>query len=160
MTSTDTWVAVSFLLFLAILFYFRVPKVIIRTLDNRAATIAHELEEARKLREEAEAVLADYQRRAKSAEAEAAEIIAQAEREAEAYGRETRAAFDEMLTRRMKMAEDKIARAEAKAVEDIRFQAADLAIAAAERLIQKKMTTKAADEMVTASVDRLKKRLH
>lgn len=160
MTSTDTWVAVSFLLFLAILFYFRVPKVIIRTLDNRAANIARELEEARKLREEAEAVLADYQRRAKSAEAEAAEIIAQAEREAEAYGRETRAAFDEMLTRRMKMAEDKIARAEAKAVEDIRFQAADLAVAAAERLIQKKMTTKAADEMVTASVDRMKKRLH
>jgi F-type H+-transporting ATPase subunit b len=157
---TELWVAVSFILFIAVLLYFKVPGTVIRALDRRAETIARELEEARRIREEAEAVLADYQRRAKNAEAEAAEIIAQAEREAEAYARETRAAFDEMLARRMKMAEDKIARAESKALDDIRSQATDLAVSTAERLIERKMTGKVADDMIEVSLDRIKKRLH
>lgn len=158
--STDTWVAVSFLLFVALLLYVRVPGRLTRALDNRASSIANELDEARKLREEAEAVLAEYQRKARMAESEAAAIISQAEREAEAYAKETRVAFDEMLSRRMKIAEEKIARAETKALEDIRVQAADLAVATAEKLIEQKMSGKLADEMVTTSIERVKKRLH
>lgn len=158
--SAETWVAVSFFLFVGLLVYIGVPRRIVRALDNRAAAIAKELDEARKLREEAESVLADYQRRARAAESEAAAIISQAEREAEAYARESRAAFDDMLARRMKMAEEKIARAEAKALEDIRAQATDLAVATAEKLIEQKMSGKLADEMVSTSIDRIKKRLH
>jgi len=160
MTNPETWVAVSFLLFVGLLVYFGVPRKLIRALDSRADAIAKELEEARRLRVEAEAVLADYRRKARAAEAEAANIIAQAEREAEAYGRETRAAFEEMLNRRMKSAEEKIARAEAKALEEIRAQAAELAVATAEKLIRRKMSGKLADELVTTGIDRVKKRLH
>jgi F-type H+-transporting ATPase subunit b len=160
MNDAEIWVAVSFFLFLGVLIYMGVPRKLVRTLDSRTEAIARELEEARKLREEAESLLADYQRRVRSAETEAAAIIAQAEREAEAYARDTRTAFDEMLARRMKIAEEKIARAEAKAMDDIRVEAADLAVSAAEQIIEKKVTGKLAEEMASASLERIKKRLH
>jgi F-type H+-transporting ATPase subunit b len=160
MNDAEIWVAVSFFLFLGVLIYMGVPRKLVRTLDSRTEAIARELEEARKLREEAESLLADYQRRVRSAETEAAAIIAQAEREAEAYARDTRVAFDEMLARRMKIAEEKIARAETKAMDDIRVEAADLAVSAAEQIIEKKVTGKLAEEMASASLERIKKRLH
>jgi F-type H+-transporting ATPase subunit b len=160
MNNPETWVAISFLLFVGVLIYMRVPAKLVGALDKRAAAIAFELEEARKLRQEAESLLADYQRRVRSAESEAAAIIAQAEREAEAYARDTRTAFDEMLARRMKIAEEKIVRAETKAIDDIRVEAADLAISAAEQIIESKVTGKLAEDMATLSLDRIKKRLH
>ncbi len=156
----ETWVAVSFLLFAGLVLYFRAPAKIASALDGRADAIARELEEARKLRTEAEALLADYKRRTANAEAEAEAILAQAEQEAAAYAREARAAFDETIARRMNTAEQKIKLEEEKARKQIRAQAAELAIAAAERLIEQKVTGKAAESMVTASLDRIKKRLH
>lgn len=156
----ETWVAISFLLFVALVLYLKVPGKVTKSLDGRAAAIAKELEDARKLRAEAESILADYKRRAESAEAEAAAIVAQAEREAGAYAKEARAAFDEAITRRLSVAEQKIKLEEEKARKQIRSQAAELAIAAAEHLIEQKVTGKVAETMMSASLDRIKKRLH
>ena len=156
----ETWVAVSFLIFVGLLVYLRVPARVVQALDARSAGIARELEEARRLREEAEAVLADYRRRTANAEGEAKAIMAQAEHEAAAYIKEARAAFDEMLTRRINLAEQKIRQEEEKARKEIRSQAAELAIAAAEQLIEQKVSGKIAEDMITSSIDRIKKRLH
>jgi F-type H+-transporting ATPase subunit b len=156
----ETWVAIAFILFAALVVYLKVPGKVLGSLDARSDAIARELEEARKLRAEAESVLADYKRRAETAQSEASAILAQAEREASAYANEARAAFDEMIARRMSVAEQKIKLEEDKARKQIRAQAAELAVAAAEQLIEQKVTGDVAEKMVTASLDRIKKRLH
>jgi F-type H+-transporting ATPase subunit b len=156
----ETWVAVSFLLFAGLALYFRVPSLVAKALDSRAAAIARELEEARKLRAEAETLLADYKRRVANAGAEAEAILAQAEREAEAYAKQARAAFDETVARRINAAEQKIKLEEEKARKQIRSQAAEMAIAAAEHLLQQKTTGKVAESMVLSSIEKIKKRLH
>jgi F-type H+-transporting ATPase subunit b len=155
-----TWVAVALILFILVLVYFRVPALILKALDDRSAAIAKELAEAKALREEAEAILAEYRRRAAGVEAEAAAILQQAEREAEAYGKEARNAFDEMLTRRMNLAELKIRQEEENARKQIRAQAASIAVAAAEQLIEQKVTGKVAEDMISSGIERIKKRLH
>ncbi len=156
----ETWVAISFLLFTALLIYFKVPRTIATSLDARSSAIARELEEARKLRQEAEAILEDYKRRTANAQAEADAILSQAEREAAAYAKEARSAFDEMIARRLNLAEQKIKLEEEKARKQIRAQAAELAVAAAEQLIEQKVSGKLAEDMITTSLDRIKKRLH
>ncbi len=156
----ETWVAVSFLLFVGLVIYLGVPGKVAKSLDARSSAIARELEEARKLREEAEQILVDYKRKAENAEAEAQAILAQAEREAAAYAKEARAAFDEAVARRLSLAEQKIKLEEEKARKQIRAQAAELAIAAAERLIEQKVTGKTAEDMISTSLERIKKRLH
>src|SRR5579884_2067404 len=107
-TSPETWVAASFFMFLVLIVYYRAPARVAKILDSRSAQIARELEEARKLRQEAEAVLADYKRKTANIEAEAQSILAMAEREAAAYVKEARSSFDEMIARRMNLAEQKI----------------------------------------------------
>lgn len=156
----ETWVAIAFILFVALVVYLEVPGKVSKALDSRAEAIARELEEARKLRAEAEAVLADYKRRAQNLESEAEAVLAQAEREASAYATEARAAFDETIARRLTIAEQKIKLEEEKARKQIRAQAAELAIAAAQQLIEQKVTGQVAENMITASLDRIKKRLH
>ncbi len=156
----EIWVAIAFITFVGLVVYLEVPGKVMGLLDSRADAIARELGEARKLRAEAEAILADYKRRAENTEAEAAAILAQAEREAAAYGEEARTAFDETIARRLSVAEQKIKLEEEKARKQIRAQAAELAIAAAEQLIGEKVTGPVAENMIGASLDRIKKRLH
>ncbi len=156
----ETWVAVAFLLFVAVIFYFRVPSMVFKSLDARSAAIARDLEEARALREEAEAVLSDYRRRASNMQAEAEELLALAEREATAYGQQARLAFDEMLSRRIALAEFKIRQEEENARKTIRAQAAEIAIAAAEELIENKLTGKTAEDMISSGIERIKKSIH
>ncbi len=159
-TDPETWVAIAFILFVGVVLYYKLPGKIADALDLRSAAIARELEEARKLRTEAEFLLEDYKRRAESAQTEAEEIIAQAEREASAYAKEARTAFDELIARRLSVAEQKIKLEEEKARKQIRAQAAELAISAAEQLIEQKVTGNIAENTITASLDRIKKRLH
>ncbi len=156
----ETWVAIAFLLFVGVVLYYKLPHRLVKALDQRSAAIARELEEARKLRTEAEALLADYKQRAENAQVEAEEILAQAEREAAAYSKEARTAFDEMIARRLNVAEQKIKLEEEKARKQIRVQAAELAVSAAEQLIEQKMSGQVAENTITASLDRIKKRLH
>jgi len=154
---TTFWVAVSFVLFIALLVYYAVPRKIIQALDKRSENIKAELSEARRLREEAQSILADYQRKQRDAEAEAKDIVAQAEREAQAYAQETRQQFEEMLERRMRMADEKIARAEAQAIAEVRSRAVDASVEAAEKILAEKVDGEKARDLVSQSVAQLKK---
>jgi len=158
-TEPEFWVAVSFFIFLGVVFYFGVHKKIASALDARSAAIAKELAEARHLRDEAEKVLAEYRRREDDAEKEAESIIALAAKEAEMLATETRKSVKEHFDRRMKLAEQKIARAEADAVREVRSVAVDAAVAAAQSLIAKNLTLDRAEKLVSRSIDNLKSKL-
>jgi F-type H+-transporting ATPase subunit b len=159
-TEPEFWVAVSFFIFVGTLFYFGVHKKIATLLDARAAMIAKELEEARRLRDEAAKVLADYRQKQAGAVIEAENIIALAAKEAETFTAETRRSVKEHFGRRMKLAEDKIARAEQDAVREVRGAAVDAAVAAAQALIAVKLTPDRAEALVAESIDTLKSKLN
>jgi F-type H+-transporting ATPase subunit b len=156
----EFWVAVSFFLFVGGLLYLGVHKKIASALDARAATIAKELEQARRLREEAEKVLADYRRKQGEAVKETEAIINLASKEAEILAAETRRSMKEHFDRRIKLAEDKIGRAEAEAVREVREAAADAAVTAAQTVIAAKLTPEAADKLVKQGIDALKGKLN
>lgn len=154
------WVLVSFLGFIALLMYYGVPGLIGQALDARANAIKAELDEARRLREEAQALLNDYQSKAKAAEQEAKSIIEQAQREAEALASESQKALAESLERRSKLAEEKIARAEAQAVSEVRAAAVDAAVMAAEKIIAGKVSGNAGAGLIDEAIKDLKGKLN
>lgn len=154
------WALVSLIIFLAILVYYGVPGMIVRSLDGRADRIRKELDEARRLREEAQALLADYQRKRREAEEEAEQIVSDAKSEAERMTEEANAKLEDMIARRTKAAEDKISQAENQAVAEVRARAADLAIAAAERILSDKVKGQVADDLVAQSMDAVRTRLN
>jgi len=156
----EFWVAVSFFLFVGLVLYLGVHKKIASALDARSAMIAKELDEARRLRDEAEKVLADYRRKQGEAVTETKNIVDLAVREAEALAAETRKSVREHFDRRMKLAEDKIARAEEDAVREVRSVAVDAAVAAAQSLIAKNLTADRAGKLVSESIDTLKSKLN
>ena len=130
----EFWVAVSFFIFVGVLVYFGVYKKIASLLDTRALLSSKELEEACRLREEAEKVLADYRRKLGDVVSEMDNIIALATKQAETVTAETRQSLKEHFDRRIKLAEEKIARAEMEALCELRSVAVD-AIATAQHLI-------------------------
>ena len=156
----EFWVAVSFFLFVGGMLYLGVHKKLAAVLDARAASIANELEEAKRLREEAAKVLADYRRKQGDVAKETKEIIDLASREAEILAAETRRALREQFDRRMKLAEDKIARAEAEALREVRAAAAEAAVTAARTVIAAKLTPEGANKLVSQGIDALKGKLN
>lgn len=154
------WVLVALILFLALVIYLRVPRMVTGALDKRAEAITSELDEARKLREEAQSVLAEYQRKAREAEQEAEEIIEQARREGAAYAVDAQRRSDEYVARRTKIAEQKIEQAESVALQEVRSLSADLAIAAAERVLAAKVTGAEAERLIADAISEAKSRLH
>lgn len=156
----ELWVGLAFFAFLAVLAYFKVPAMISRVLDERSAGIRRELDDARRLREEAQALLADYRRKQREADEEARGIIEQAQREAEALKAETQKNLKESLERRTRAAEEKIARAETQAVAEVRAAAVDAAVAAAERILRAKVTGAEAAGLVEQSIRDLRGRLN
>ena len=158
--TAEFWVFISFLFFMGLLAYMKVPAMIGEALDNRAHGIRKELDEARRLREEAQSLLADYQKKHRNAGQEADAIIEQARHEAQLYAQETRTALAETLERRTKQAEEKIARAEAQAVDDVRNAAVDMAIAAAEKVLREKAAGVAGAALIDDTIRNLKGRLN
>jgi F-type H+-transporting ATPase subunit b len=156
----EFWVAVSFFLFIGLLVYFGVHMKIVSALDARALLIRKELEEARRLREEAEKVLADYRRKLGDVVTEVDNITALATTEAKTLAAETRQSLKEHFDRRIKLAEEKIARAEMEAVREFRSVAVDAAIAAAQNLIVAKLTPDQAKKLVSESIKALKSKLN
>lgn len=156
----EFWVLIAFILFVGILIWKRVPSLISGMLDARATAIRSELDEARRLREEAQQLLSDYQRKAREAEEEAKGIIEQAQREARALAEETRKTLAEQVERRTKTAEEKIARAEAQAVSEVRATAVDLAVAASEQLLKDRVQGSAAEALTQASIRDLSSKLN
>lgn len=160
MAKPEFWVGVAFFGFVGLLIFYKVPELVGKALDDRADRIRNELDEARRLREEAQALLADYQKKRAAAEEEAKAIVEQARREAAALATETRRGLDESLVRRTKLAEEKIARAEAQALLEVRSIAVDTAIAAAERVLAGKVTPQAGAALVDQSIRNLKGKLN
>ena len=156
----EFWVAVAFGMFVLILLYYRVPNLVAKSLDDRAEAIRKELDEARRLREEAQTLLADYQKRHRNVGQEADAIVEQARREAEAFAHETRVSLKDTLERRTKQAEDKIARAETQAVDEVRAAAIDVAMAAAERILREKTAGASGASLIDQSIRDLKGRLN
>ncbi len=154
------WATVGLVIFLAIVVYLGVPGLIGRSLDGRAERIKTELEEARRLREEAQQLLAEYQRKRKEAEREAGDIVSAAKREAESLVAEARQKTEEYVTRRTAMAEQKIAQAEREAVNEVRSRAVDIAVAAAGQLLAGKVDQKADAELFKSSLKDLRGKLN
>ena len=152
----EFWVAVSFFIFIGVLVYFGVHMKVVSALDARALLISQELEEARRLREEAEKVLADYRRKLGDVVMEVDNITALATTEAKTLAAETRQSLKEHVDRRIKLAEERIARAEMEAVRELRNDAVDVAIAAAQNLIAAKLTPDRAKKLVSESTKALK----
>ena len=118
----EFWVAVAFLIFVGILVYVGVPKMLLSALDDRARRVQAELDEARRLKEEAQKLLAEYKAKQRQADEEAVAIIEGAKAEAERIAAESKTKMEEFVARRTKMAETKIAQAEAQAIADVRAE--------------------------------------
>jgi F-type H+-transporting ATPase subunit b len=156
----ETWVAIAFLILVGLLLKLGIPNLLFKALDDRSARIKAELDEALKLRKEAEGVLAEYRRRQGEAEKTAQSIILNARVEADRMAAEAQARVEEFIARRTKMAETKIAQAEAQALADVRATAADVAIAAAETILVKTTRGAAAEALVTKGIGDLKAKLN
>jgi F-type H+-transporting ATPase subunit b len=156
----ETWVAVAFAIFFGILIKLGVPNMLLKHLDDRSARIKAELDEALKLRKEAEGVLAEYRRKQGEAEKAAESIILNARAEAERLAAEAKAKVEDFIARRTKMAETKIAQAEAQALADVRSAAADAAVAAAEKILIETTRGPAAEALVDQGIRDLKAKLN
>ena len=156
----ENWVALAFVLFLGLLVYLGVHRWIADAFDQRQARIKAELDEARRLREEAQALLAEFERKGREAEGEAAAIIASATAEAERLAVEAKARMEDFVARRTKMAETKIAQAEAQALADVRSAAADAAVIAAEKILTSAAKGKVAEDLLAQGIEDVRKKFN
>jgi F-type H+-transporting ATPase subunit b len=156
----EFWVAVAFVIFLIGLGYLGVHRTILDALDQRSARIKAELDEAKRLREEAARIVAEYQRKRHQADAEAEAIIAGARAEAERVAAEAKTKMEEFVARRTKMAETKIAQAEVQALADVRAAAADAAVAAAERILSETAKGEVAEKLVNKAIEEVRTKLN
>ncbi|MDX2157388.1 MAG: F0F1 ATP synthase subunit B [Hyphomicrobiaceae bacterium] len=156
----EFWVAVAFFCFVGLLLYVKVPALMGKALDERADAIRKELDEARRLREEAQDLLADYKQKQRRADDEAKAIIEQAEREAQAMKEQSEKSLKESLERRSRLAEEKIARAEAQALAEVRAAVVEAATAAAERVMRERVAGGTADTILDQSIRDLRGKLN
>ncbi|MCB1421535.1 MAG: F0F1 ATP synthase subunit B [Nitratireductor sp.] len=154
------WALIALIIFLGVVVYMKVPGMLTKNLDERADKIRNDLEEARRLREEAQELLAEYQRKRKEAEQEASDIVAAAERDAELMAKEAEEKTADFVARRTAMAEQKIAQAQAQAVADVRASAVEIAIAAAGKIVEGKVSGATADKLIKDSIAEVKARLN
>jgi F-type H+-transporting ATPase subunit b len=158
--NTDFIVLLAFLLFLGILIYFKVPTLLIGMLDKRADGIKTELEEARALREEAQTLLASYERKQKEVQDQADRIVSSAKEDARLAAEQARADMAKSLERRMAAAKDQISSAEAAAVKEVRDQAVTIAVAAARDVIAKQMTAAQGNKLIDDGIAQVEAKLH
>ena len=154
------WVGAAFLIFVGILFYFKVPAMLTGALDDRSKKIADDLDQARQLREEAQALLATYERKQRDALAEAEEIIAHAREEALREAANAAAKLDEAIARRQQGALDKIALAEAQAEKEVRDAAIEIAIGAATAVVAQQVQGERADALIDSATADLGRHLN
>jgi F-type H+-transporting ATPase subunit b len=160
MLEAEAWVAVAFVVFLGLLVYFGAHRRVLDGIDQRRTRIKAELDEAVRLREEAQTVLAEYERKGREAEGEAAAMIAGAKAEAERLTAEAKTRMEDFVVRRTKMAEAKIAQAEAQALADVRAAAADAAVAAAEKILATAAKGKVAEDLLAKGIEDVRKRFN
>ena len=156
----EFWVAVGFVIFIGVLVYVGVPKMLLDALDERGKRVQAELDEARRLKEEAQKLLGEYKAKQRQADDEAAAIIEGAKAEAERIAAESKTKMEEFVARRTKLAETKIAQAEAQAVADVRAAAAEAAVTAAEKILTESVKGKVADDLLTRGISDVKTKLN
>lgn len=157
--SAEFWVAICFILFVALVSR-TVYRVVALALDDRAERIKNQIDEAMRLAEEAQELLASYERRKHEAVAETQAIIDHARREADRLSERTAEELEKALKRREQMAVDRIAQAEASAIADVRNQAVDVAMQAAQRILAKQVKGKSADALINSAIEELPQKLH
>jgi F-type H+-transporting ATPase subunit b len=160
MLEAEAWVAIAFFIFLGVLGYFGVHNKLIQGIDTRRDRIKAELDEARRLKQEATALLAGYRRKQQEVEQEAQAIIASAKAEAERLAAEAEAKLAELIARHARLAEEKIKQAEAQAVADVRSAAAGAAVAAAESILARTVKDTVADKLITQGIADAKAKLN
>jgi F-type H+-transporting ATPase subunit b len=159
-TEPETWVAIAFILLMAVFAYFGVHRTLLKALDHRSERIKAELDDARRLKEEAAKLLAEYRARRVRAEQEADDIISSAKAEAERIAGEAKTKMEDFVARRTKTAESKIALAEAQALADVRAVAAEAAVTAASKILSQSVKGSIADELLAKGIADVKTKLH
>lgn len=160
LANPELWVAVGLVIFFVIVAVAGVPKLVAGTLDAKAAKIQSELDEAARLRTEAEALLAQIRQEKVQAEAQAAEMLKAAEADARRLEDESKAKLEETLARRQALAERRIAQAEAQASAEVKAVAADLAAKAAEQILTARLASQKSDPQLDAAIAQLDSRLN
>ncbi|MFD0978883.1 F0F1 ATP synthase subunit B [Tropicimonas aquimaris] len=160
LANTNFVVLIAFLVFIGILVYFKVPGMLGKMLDNRAETIRSELDEARALREEAQTILAEFERKQKDVAEQAELIVTQAKADANAAAKQAKIDLEKSIARRLQAAEDQIASAEASAVKEVRDTAISVAVAAAADVLAKGMSDADATAMIDESIKVVEAKLH
>lgn len=155
----ELWVGIGLILFIAIVIVAGVPKLVAGQLDAKAAKIQADLDEAARLRAEAEALLETIRQEKAEADAQAAETLKAAEADARRLEVESRAKLEETLARRQALAERRIAQAEAQAAAEVKAAAADMAVDAAERILAAQLAAKTADPLADAAIAQIGARL-
>jgi len=156
----ETWVAIAFVILMVVFAWLGVHRTVLTALDHRAQRIKAELDDARRLKDEAAKLLADYQARRASAEREAQEIVTNARAEAERIAAEARTRMEDFVVRRTKTAENKIALAEAQALADVRAAAAEAAVTAASIVLSQSVKGSVADDLLTKGIAEVKAKLN
>ena len=156
----EFWVAVAFVILMGVFAYFGVHRIVLRTLDHRSERIKAELDDARRLKQEAAKLLAEYQARRASAEREAEDIIANARADAERIASEAKAKMEDFVVRRTKTAESKIALAEAQALADVRAAAAEAAVTAASTILSQSVKGPVADDLLAKGIAEVREKLN
>src|SRR4051812_48265401 len=156
----EFWVAVAFVILMAIFAYVGVHRTVLKTLDHRRDRIKAELDDARRLKDEAAQLLAEYKARHAKAEGEAQEIIASARAEAERIAAEAKTKMEDFVARRTKTAESKIALAEAQAIADVRSAAANAAVTAATAILSQSVRGQIADDLLAKGIAEVREKLN
>jgi F-type H+-transporting ATPase subunit b len=156
----EFWLAVGFVILMAVFAYLGIHRTVITTLDHRSARIKAELDDARRLKDEAAKLLGEYQARHASAEREAQDIIASAKAEAERIASEAKTKMEDFVARRTKSAESKIALAEAQALADVRAAAAEAAVTAASTILSQSVKGRVADDLLTKGIAEVREKLN
>lgn len=159
-TEPETWVAIAFIILMVLFAYLGIHRTVLKALDHRGERIKAELDDARRLKEEAAKLLAEYKARGASAEREAQDIVASARAEAERIAAEAKTKMEDFVTRRTKTAENKIALAEAQALADVRAAAANAAVTAASTILSQSVKGQIADDLLAKGIAEVREKLN
>ncbi|MGY3618902.1 F0F1 ATP synthase subunit B family protein [Bradyrhizobium sp. USDA 10063] len=160
LTEPETWVAIAFVILMVVFAYLGIHRTVLKALDHRSERIKAELDDARRLKEEAAKLLAEYKAKRSTAEREAEEIVASAKADAERIAAEAKTKMEDFVARRTKTAENKIALAEAQALADVRAAAADAAVTAASTILSQSVKGSIADDLLAKGIAEVRSKLN
>jgi F-type H+-transporting ATPase subunit b len=156
----ETWVAIAFVILMGAFAWLGVHRTMLTALDHRSERIKAELDDARRLKDEAAKVLAEYKAKRATAEREAEDIVTNAKAEAERIAADAKTKMEDFVARRTKTAESKIALAEAQAVADVRAAAADAAVTAATTILSQSVKGQVADDLLAKGIAEARQKLN